>query len=104
LSSVIAGRGLMLTAEGTGHSPWTRLLPVMLLLLVPLYDFISVMIIRLKNRKPVYIGDTNHISHRLTRIGWSQKKAVAIIWGLTALTLVVAWRMAFVMTNKEIFH
>lgn len=104
LSSVIAGRGLMLTAEGTGHSAWTRLLPVMLLLLVPLYDFISVMIIRLKNRKPVYIGDTNHISHRLVKGGWSQPKAVALIWGLTAAALIVAWRMAFVMTNKEIFH
>ncbi|MBO4796522.1 MAG: hypothetical protein J5553_03970 [Verrucomicrobia bacterium] len=66
----------------------------MLLLLIPLYDFISVMIIRLKNRKPVYIGDTNHISHRLVKGGWSQKKAVALIWGLTLAALIVAWRMA----------
>ncbi|MBO4715412.1 MAG: undecaprenyl/decaprenyl-phosphate alpha-N-acetylglucosaminyl 1-phosphate transferase, partial [Verrucomicrobia bacterium] len=104
LSSVAAGRGLMLTAEGSGHSAWTRLLPVILILLVPLYDFISVMIIRLKNGKPVYIGDTNHISHRLVKGGWPQPKAVALIWGLTAAALIVAWRMAFVMTNTEIFH
>jgi len=57
------------------------ILPILLILAVPLYDFVSVMLIRIKNRKPIYIGDTNHTSHRLVRRGWSPAQAVGIIWG-----------------------
>ena len=42
--------------------------------------------IRLKNGKPPWIGDTNHISHRLVRMGWSRRQSVLTLYLLTLLT------------------
>ena len=58
----------------------------LLLLAVPLYDFLSVIAIRLKNAKPPWVGDTNHVSHRLVRLGWSRRQAVLTLYLLTLLT------------------
>ena len=58
----------------------------LLLLALPLYDFVSVIAIRLKSGKPPWIGDTNHISHRLVRMGWSRRQAVLTLYLLTLLT------------------
>ncbi len=58
----------------------------LLLLALPLYDFVSVIAIRLKNGKPPWIGDTNHISHRLVRMGWSRRQSVLTLYLLTLLT------------------
>ena len=49
-------------------------------LAVPLFDLAWVVILRTRMGKPFYIGDTNHLSHRLVRAGWSQKNAVMLIW------------------------
>lgn len=57
----------------------------LLVLAVPLFDLASVVVIRTWNRKPFYLGDTNHLSHRLVRRGWSKTSAVLVIWLLTAL-------------------
>jgi UDP-GlcNAc:undecaprenyl-phosphate GlcNAc-1-phosphate transferase len=62
-------------------------------LAVPLIDLAQVSVFRTWNRKPFWIGDTNHISHRLTRAGFSRQTAVLLLWlvaaviGLTALFL-----------------
>ncbi|HEV8543135.1 MAG TPA: MraY family glycosyltransferase [Verrucomicrobiae bacterium] len=58
--------------------PFAVLSPV-LILAVPLFDLVSVVIIRWRAGKPVYAGDTNHISHRLTRLGFSRSHAVLFI-------------------------
>ena len=58
----------------------------LLLLAVPLYDFLSVIAIRLRNARPPWVGDTNHISHRLVRLGWSPRQAVLTLYLLTLLT------------------
>jgi UDP-GlcNAc:undecaprenyl-phosphate GlcNAc-1-phosphate transferase len=70
----------------TQHHP--RVLAVfspLLILAVPLGDLIWVVILRWRMGKPFYIGDTNHLSHRLTRRGLSRTKAVLLIWLLAAL-------------------
>jgi len=51
----------------------------LLILAVPIFDLISVILIRLKLRQPVYVGDNNHISHRLARRGVSRTRAVLIL-------------------------
>jgi UDP-GlcNAc:undecaprenyl-phosphate GlcNAc-1-phosphate transferase len=64
-------------------------LPVLiplLVLAVPLLDMAMVMSIRLTRGQPVYIGDVNHISHRLVRLGLPQSWAVTLIYLIT-LTL-----------------
>jgi UDP-GlcNAc:undecaprenyl-phosphate GlcNAc-1-phosphate transferase len=76
----------------TTQSP--SLLPVIvpvLSLSIPLYDTISVIIIRLKLRRPLFVGDKNHFSHRLLNLGMSERGAVLFIYliafcvGITAI-------------------
>jgi UDP-GlcNAc:undecaprenyl-phosphate GlcNAc-1-phosphate transferase len=55
-------------------------------LAVPLMDMASVIMIRLKNKRPIYIGDNNHFSHILVRRGFSKSRAVLILWMLNALS------------------
>ena len=57
----------------------------LLVLALPLIDLGCVVIIRTLNRKPFYIGDTNHLSHRLVQRGLSKTRAVLVIWLLAAV-------------------
>ncbi len=57
----------------------------LLVLAVPLLDLVWVVVIRWKSGRPFYVGDTNHLSHRLVRRGWSRTRAVLLIWLLAAL-------------------
>lgn len=52
----------------------------LLVLAVPLLDLVWVVILRWRTGKPVYVGDTNHLSHRLVRTGCSHTRAVLLIW------------------------
>jgi UDP-GlcNAc:undecaprenyl-phosphate GlcNAc-1-phosphate transferase len=52
----------------------------LLVLVVPLADLAQVVALRTLHRKPFWIGDTNHLSHRLVRAGFSKPKAVALLW------------------------
>jgi UDP-GlcNAc:undecaprenyl-phosphate/decaprenyl-phosphate GlcNAc-1-phosphate transferase len=70
----------------TSENP--RLLNVfapLFILAVPLADLLSVVIYRWRIGKPFYIGDQNHLSHRLVRHGWSQRQTVLFIWLLAAI-------------------
>jgi len=57
----------------------------LLVLAVPLADLAWVVILRTRNHRPFWIGDTNHLSHRLVRAGFSQAHAVLIIWLIAAV-------------------
>ena len=61
------------------------LMPLFILAL-PLFDTAMVVLIRTRNRKPFWIGDHNHISHRFVRMGLSRKQAVMLVH-LMALTI-----------------
>jgi len=58
------------------------LMPV-LVLAVPLVDTGTVMFIRLRERRPIYIGDNRHLSHRLVSLGFPRRRAVTILYLLT---------------------
>jgi UDP-GlcNAc:undecaprenyl-phosphate GlcNAc-1-phosphate transferase len=58
----------------------------LVILIVPAYDLVSVVLIRLGNGVPLWIGDNNHISHRLVHLGLSRRQAVLVIYSLTLLT------------------
>jgi UDP-GlcNAc:undecaprenyl-phosphate GlcNAc-1-phosphate transferase len=55
------------------------------ILAVPLADLVRVVTWRWRQGKPFYVGDTNHISHRLVRAGLSPTRAVLVIWLAAAL-------------------
>lgn len=52
----------------------------LLILAVPLGDMIWVVLLRWRKGQPFYVGDTNHLSHRLVRAGLSKTAAVMLIW------------------------
>lgn len=59
------------------------LLPVaipVLVLSVPLYDTFSVMFIRLREHRPLFLGDKSHFSHRLLALGMGHRQAVIFIY------------------------
>ncbi len=58
---------------------WAVFKPL-LVLAVPLGDLCWVVLIRWRAGKPFYIGDNNHLSHRLVRRGLTPKSAVLLIW------------------------
>jgi UDP-GlcNAc:undecaprenyl-phosphate GlcNAc-1-phosphate transferase len=57
-------------------------MPVVVLAL-PLLDTATVMYIRLKERRPIYVGDSRHLSHRLLSLGFSQRAAVLFLYLVT---------------------
>lgn len=63
----------------------------LLILAVPLADLVWVVLLRWKIGQPFYVGDTNHISHRLVRRGLSKSTAVALIWLFSALAAAVSF-------------
>jgi UDP-GlcNAc:undecaprenyl-phosphate GlcNAc-1-phosphate transferase len=58
------------------------LMPV-LVLAVPLLDTLTVMVIRLREGRPIYVGDDRHLSHHLRTLGFSTRRAVALLYLLT---------------------
>ena len=73
---------------GTFHVEGTPRLAVaapLLALAVPLFDMISVMIIRWRMGAPLMRGDQRHFSHRLVDLGMRPPQAVAFIWLVAAI-------------------
>ena len=66
------------------HPRPLAVLSPLLVLAVPLVDLAWVVVLRTKAGRPFYIGDTNHLSHRLVRRGLSPARAVALIWAVAA--------------------
>jgi UDP-GlcNAc:undecaprenyl-phosphate GlcNAc-1-phosphate transferase len=57
----------------------------LLVLAIPLLDLAQVSLFRTLNKKPFWIGDTNHLSHRLVRLGMSRTRAVLLLWLVAAV-------------------
>jgi UDP-GlcNAc:undecaprenyl-phosphate GlcNAc-1-phosphate transferase len=62
-------------------------------LAIPLLDLAQVSFFRTLNKKPFWIGDTNHLSHRLTRAGMSRTRAVLILWLAAAVIGTIACQL-----------
>ena len=73
------------------HPHRLAVLSPLLVLAVPLADLGWVVLLRTRAGQPFWIGDTNHLSHRLVRIGLSRTRAVLVIWLIAALIGSLAW-------------
>lgn len=71
--------------SGQGAPPYALAMPLVILA-VPLYDFASVVIIRLAEGRNPMRGDQRHFSHRLVERGLSRRFAVLTIYLATATT------------------
>ena len=78
----------------TGESPtgeplaggWYAVFMPLVVLAIPLYDMLTVTVIRLRQGRSPMVGDMQHLSHRLVKRGLSRRAAVLVIWGMTAAT------------------
>ncbi|MBR7107094.1 MAG: undecaprenyl/decaprenyl-phosphate alpha-N-acetylglucosaminyl 1-phosphate transferase [Lentisphaeria bacterium] len=84
LAAVMAAKVTCFDA-GYSLSRFPVLIPALILAL-PLFDTLMVVIIRTCNKKPFWIGDHNHISHRFVKMGLSRPQAVLLVH-LTALAI-----------------
>ncbi|MSU59103.1 MAG: undecaprenyl/decaprenyl-phosphate alpha-N-acetylglucosaminyl 1-phosphate transferase [Pedosphaera sp.] len=62
------------------HPRRLAVLTPLVVLAIPLLDLAWVVLLRRRMGKPFYVGDTNHLSHRLVRAGLSRTTAVLLIW------------------------
>ncbi len=77
------------------------LIPI-IVLGVPIFDAVSVVLIRIKNRKPIMMGDTNHFSHRLVNLGMTQPQAVVFIYLITICVALNALPLRFLDTGASL--
>ena len=68
----------------------------LLILAVPFLDTGFVVAKRLKYKRKPWSADANHFHHRMARIGFSQRKTVAYLYGWTLLLAGVAVALRFV--------
>lgn len=74
LMAALSMRSLMWTSDSY------RIFIPLLLVAVPFVDLIQVVTFRCWRRQPVWIGDRNHLSHRLVSLGVPPSFAVGFLW------------------------
>jgi UDP-GlcNAc:undecaprenyl-phosphate/decaprenyl-phosphate GlcNAc-1-phosphate transferase len=73
-------------------------------LAVPILDGAFVVLKRLKYRRPVYEADRWHLHHRLTNIGFSQRRTVLYLYGWTLALAGLALALRFVPYSDDHGH
>ncbi|MFZ2193472.1 MAG: MraY family glycosyltransferase [Candidatus Moraniibacteriota bacterium] len=68
----------------------TKIATAVLVLAIPILDFIWVIGERIKNKKSIFKADKNHLHHKLLEIGWSQKKIATTYYFITLVIAFVA--------------
>ncbi len=82
--AVIAVLSTYHTANGV---PYSASLAIPILALgVPIFDIVTVVIIRWRHNESIMKGDKRHFSHRLVRMGMTQRQAVEFIYLVAAVT------------------
>ena len=74
----------------------------LVVLAVPFLDTGFVVAKRLKYHRKPWLADANHFHHRMARIGFSQRKTVAYLYGWTALLAGVAVALRFVPYHDHV--
>lgn len=65
---------------------WYPVLMPAIVMAVPLYDFISVTLLRISQGKSPFVGDTQHFSHRLKKHGLTDTQTVLTLYLATLCT------------------
>jgi len=80
---LLAMATLTATFAGEGIPQYAVLAPLCVMA-VPLYDTVTVVLIRLRAKKSPFEADTSHFSHRLVELGMTNSQAVLTIYLATA--------------------
>lgn len=76
----------------------------LVILAVPILDTGFVVVKRIKHRRPVYEADRWHFHHRLTNIGFSQRRTVLYLYGWTMILAVLALALRFLPYSDHHGH
>src|SRR3954449_6817361 len=76
----------------------------LVILAVPFLDTGFVVAKRIKYRRPVYRGDSNHFHHRFHRIGFSQRRTVLYLYAWTITMAAVAVALRFIPYSDDRGH
>ncbi|HEX2031672.1 MAG TPA: MraY family glycosyltransferase [Actinomycetota bacterium] len=94
LGFLLAALGLKL--DLVGENGFVRSAVPILVLGVPVFDTVLVVIARLLGGRRIYVGNTDHSSHRLARLGLSPRRVALSVYGaqviLSGLALVLLYR------------
>ena len=74
------------STEFSGKNTLGLVLFPLLVMVVPICDTTLVTLTRLLRGRPVSVGGTDHLSHRLMAYGLSQKSAALALWGFSLLS------------------
>lgn len=93
---VLAIHFIHLNATFDGQGPvFDEVIPVTLsLLIVPIYDTLRVMFIRIYNGKSPFAPDRNHIHHILIRQGFNHGQATLILVVLTCVSFIITSQLS----------
>jgi UDP-GlcNAc:undecaprenyl-phosphate GlcNAc-1-phosphate transferase len=80
---VMASLTLLERYVSHASSSYFALLMPVLVLAVPLLDTATVIVIRVREGRPIYVGDSRHLSHRLVSLGLSKRNSVLVIYLIT---------------------
>ena len=83
LGLLVGACALLATPGGAGGVSATVVAPLLILAL-PILDTSLVILIRLAERRPVWRGGRDHLSHRLVYVGLGERQAVAVLLLLAA--------------------
>ena len=71
---------------------------------VPIFDTVSVLLIRWRRGAPLMKGDTNHLSHRLVALGFTKPQAVTFICLLTLVIALMALPLRYLPAKAALLH
>jgi UDP-GlcNAc:undecaprenyl-phosphate GlcNAc-1-phosphate transferase len=75
-----------LPSGGRPSGPLAAMTAPVLLLLIPLFDTLFVALSRRLALRSASVGGRDHTSHRLVALGFSERQAVLLLWGLAAVS------------------
>ncbi len=84
--SMFMGLSLAILAIFSG----TKIATAILVLAIPIIDFIWVIGERIKSGREIFRADRKHLHYKLLELGWSQKKIAIIYYAVTLLIAIVA--------------
>jgi UDP-GlcNAc:undecaprenyl-phosphate GlcNAc-1-phosphate transferase len=84
LLGLLVGSCALLAARSEVDGGAAAVLAPLLILALPIVDTALVVVVRLSERRPIWRGGTDHISHRLVYVGLTERQAVAALLGLEA--------------------
>ena len=93
---VLAATSINYSATSSGQPLNSFLVPV-IILAVPILDTIIVTIVRLLSGRKASVGGKDHTSHRLVVMGFSEREAVLILYGVSLM----AGISAFFVTRND---